>query len=288
MTITPSTASRRQLSVHGARLDVELREPAGAPVGTLTLLHGFTGSAAGWGAHLDSFAAAGLRVLALDMLGHGASDAPDDPCRYAIEHCREDILAALAQMGVGAGGSALLGYSMGGRIALYTAFSGYFAALILESASPGLATEAERSARRASDAALAERIERDGVPAFVNEWERLPLFASQHTVPVDRRAALRAQRLDNRAVGLANSLRGVGTGAQPSLWDNLPRLATPTLLIAGALDTKYTAIARQMAVRLPNAQFTIIPDAGHTPHFEQPAAFDEAVRTFCQGHLRST
>ena len=288
MTTTSVAPSRRLLSVHGVQFNAELREPAGSPGGTLTLIHGFTGSAAGWGAHLDTFAAVGLRAIALDMLGHGASDLPDDPARYAMGLCRDDILAALAQLGIGAGESALLGYSMGGRIALYTALSGYFSALILESASPGLATEAERAARRASDAALAQRIERDGVPAFVDEWERLPLFASQQLLPAERRDALRAQRLHNRAAGLANSLRGIGTGAQPSLWDDLPRLSIPTLLIAGALDTKYAAIARQMAERLPHAQLTVVPNAGHAPHVEQPTMFDELVTDFCLEQAHAT
>ncbi|MEO7001544.1 MAG: 2-succinyl-6-hydroxy-2,4-cyclohexadiene-1-carboxylate synthase [Ktedonobacterales bacterium] len=288
MTNTTVAASRRLLEVNGVRLNAELREPSGPPVRTLTLLHGFTGSAAGWGAHLDTFAAAGLRVIALDMLGHGASDAPDDASRYAVEQCGDDILAALGQLGVGAGRSALLGYSMGGRIALYTALSGYFHALILESASPGLASKEERAMRRASDEALAHRIERDGISSFVEEWEGLPLFASQQSLPAERRAALRAQRMRNRALGLANSLRGVGTGAQPSLWDALPRLTMPTLLIAGALDVKYMAIARQMAERLPSAQLAIVPNAGHATHFEQPAAFDEAVTAFCLEKMYAT
>ena len=89
--------------------------------------------------------------------------------------------------------------------------------LVLESASPGLATAAERQLRRAADEALAERIERDGIPAFVSAWEQLPLFAGLAWLPAEERAALRAQRLANNATGLANSLRGMGTGAQPSL-----------------------------------------------------------------------
>ncbi len=115
------------------------------------------------------------------------------------------------------GEAILLGYSMGGRIALYTAFSHFFRALILESASPGLADAAEREQRRRSDAALAESIERDGVAAFVEHWEQLPLFASQSNLALETRQSLHRQRLANRAHGLANSLRGVGTGEQPAL-----------------------------------------------------------------------
>src|SRR5581483_1844933 len=151
----------------------------------LVLLHGFTGSASGWGALLDKLAVAGFHVIAIDMLGHGQSDVPADPSRYSIEHCQADITGILQQLDIQPGEAILLGYSMGGRIALYSAFSGYFRALILESASPGIADPSEREQRRLSDIALADRIERDGITSFVHYWENLPLFASQHTLPAD-------------------------------------------------------------------------------------------------------
>lgn len=272
-------ASRR-IAVNGVWLGVEVRGEAMAGRRTLVLLHGFTGSAAGWGSHLDALAAAGLRVIALDMLGHGESDAPTDPERYGMAHCREDIITALEALGVRQGEAVLLGYSMGGRIALYTALSGFFRALILESASPGLADPAERELRLASDEALAASIERDGVAAFVERWEQVPLFASQRSLPVAVRQALHAQRLRNRASGLANSLRGVGTGAQPALHDQLPALAMPVLLIVGEFDGKFCAIAQQMVQALPLAHLQIVPGAGHTVHLERPREFDELVGHF--------
>src|SRR5947209_3910870 len=157
----------RRIYVNGVQLGVELRGEVTREHLSLVLLHGFTGSAAGWGSHLDVLAASDMRIIAFDMLGHGHADAPADAQRYAIEHCQADILAALAELGVSRGEAILLGYSMGGRIALYTAFSGFFRGLILESASPGLASPGEREQRRASDEALATSIERDGVASFV-------------------------------------------------------------------------------------------------------------------------
>jgi 2-succinyl-6-hydroxy-2,4-cyclohexadiene-1-carboxylate synthase len=223
----------------------------------------------------------GLHIVALDMLGHGQSDAPADAERYSIEHCQADILAALQALGIERGEAILLGYSMGGRIALYCAFSGYFRALILESASPGLATPAERQQRRASDEALATRIEQDGVEAFIDYWRNIPLFASQQQLATERREELHAQRLNNRAQGLANSLRGVGTGMQPELYTSLPTLNLPVLLLAGELDSKFCAIAQQMACQLPQARLQIIPGAGHTIHLEQPGEFVTCVGEFC-------
>ncbi len=248
----------------------------------LVLLHGFTGSAASWGKHLDTLANHGFRVIALDMLGHGQSDAPMDSLRYTIEECEADILAALNTLGVHKGEAILLGYSMGGRIALYTAFSGFFRTLILESASPGLADPLERAQRKNSDEQLADRIERDGIEAFVAYWESLSLFASQQRLPYVQQQALHAQRVHNRPLGLANSLRGVGTGAQPALQERLTTLTIPVLLIAGILDTKFCTIAQSMAHSLPHARLHIIPDAGHTVHLEQPEMFDQIVIDFCK------
>lgn len=271
------------IRVNGMRMGVEARGEPGARA-RLVLLHGFTGSAAGWGEHLDRLAADGLRGLTFDLPGHGDADAPGDPAMYSIERSRANVVAAARHYGLSEHDrcNVLLGYSMGGRVALYTAFDGSFQAVILESASPGIADERERAARRAADECLAASIERDGVPAFVDVWERLPLWESQRQLPAERRAILREQRLRNRAVGLANSLRGVGTGAQPSLWERLPELRIPVLLIVGALDAKFRRIAEQMAGRLPHARLAVVPDAGHAAHFERPEVFDAIVSDFCR------
>jgi 2-succinyl-6-hydroxy-2,4-cyclohexadiene-1-carboxylate synthase len=269
------------VQVNGIRLGVEQLGAASKHGLTLVMLHGFTGSAAGWGNLLDMLAAYGLRIIALDLPGHGQSDAPGDPGRYAIEHCERDIVAALQELGVKRDASVLLGYSMGGRIALYTAYSRFFRALILESASPGLEDPVEREQRRAGDEALATSIERDGVQAFVDRWEQLPLFASQRLLSPETREVLRRQRLNNRADGLAQSLRGVGTGVQPPLQDRLPALHMPVLLIAGGLDTKFAAIARSMSLALPQSQLRIVAGAGHAVHLERPAEFASLVGEFC-------
>ena len=267
------------IHVNGVSISIEERGTTEQP--TIVLLHGFTGSTASWGKHLVTLANHGFRVIALDMLGHGQSDAPMDSQRYTIEHCEADILAVLDALGVQKGAAILLGYSMGGRIALYTAFSGFFRALVLESASPGLIDPLERAQRKRSDEQLATRIERDGIEAFVEYWERLPLFASQQRLPYEQQQALHEQRLHNRPLGLANSLRGVGTGVQPALQERLATLPIPVLLLAGILDTKFCAIAQHMAQFLPQAELHIVPNAGHTVHLEQPELFDHIVISFC-------
>jgi len=245
----------------------------------LALLHGFTGRAASWNEHFGPLARH-FRVLALDLLGHGETSIPSGLARYRIEESAADVIAVL--QAAGALPAALLGYSMGGRLALYTAltYPSTFHALILESASPGLRDEAARQERLQKDEALASSILEHGVPAFVDAWEQLPLFATQRAMPAERRARQRAIRLGNDPLGLANSLRGMSTGAQPSLWERLPELKIPVLLITGSEDAKFNAIADEMMPLLPYAQRVIISGAGHTAHVEQPAQFDEAVTRF--------
>src|SRR5450432_1341420 len=190
-------------TVHGIQFNLSDYGSFGADL-PLLLLHGFMGSAGSWPPHIPALSAKSRRVLALDLLGHGLTDSPADPARYSMPHCSADFAALLDQLGLKR--VTVLGYSMGGRTALHFAltYPQRVAALILESASPGLADQSERQARVASDEALALRLERDGLPAFVNYWERLPLFASQARLPAETQNAVRQGRLANNAQGLAN------------------------------------------------------------------------------------
>jgi 2-succinyl-6-hydroxy-2,4-cyclohexadiene-1-carboxylate synthase len=262
------------VAVNDIRLNVE-EWGSGDP---LLLLHGFTGSASTW--RDVSAAWGGWRRIAADLIGHGAADAPADEHRYTMEHCVADLVALLDALGIGR--ATVLGYSMGGRVALQLAAAApdRCAALILEGASPGIDDASERAARVASDRALADDIERHGIETFVDRWERVPIFATQSRLPEDVRARQRAQRLTNRPTGLANSLRGMGAGAQSSLWPRLDELTMPALLIAGEDDAKYSDMARAMALCMPAADVRIVPDAGHAVHLERPDAFSDHVKEF--------
>lgn len=239
----------------------------------LMLLHGFSGSAANW-ALIDQALHGKYQVIMPDLLGHGQTESPANPTRYQIENAARDLIALLDALMLPR--VHLLGYSMGGRLALFTAltYPTRITTLALESASPGLATAAERSARIREDEALAARIEREGIAWFAAYWEALPLFATQSEAV---RATLRTIRLANQTRGLANSLRGMGTGAQPSLWERLGELVCPTLLIAGALDAKFATIAQRMSKAIPSAHLYIVPNAGHTVHEEQPWEYVQQV-----------
>ena len=264
-----------RIEVNGVGLNVETVGD-GPP---LLLLHGFTGSNRTWQPHLATLAAR-HRLIAVEMLGHGSSDAPDEPGRYDLINVAADLVALLTRLRINQ--TALLGYSMGGRVALHFALHqpGMVSRLILESATPGLTDQSERAARVESDNALADFVEEAGITAFVDRWESLPLWNSQRSLPELVRVEVRQQRLANHPVGLANSLRGLGTGVQVPLWDQLATLSLPTLLIAGELDPKFSGIARRMADLLPAARLEIVAQAGHAVHLEQPAEFDRLVLDF--------
>lgn len=252
---------------------------AGAP---LMLLHGFTGSEESW-AHVRPALAARFKLIMPDLPGHGRTGSPLDPARYRMERCVQDLIAILDELGIER--THVLGYSMGGRVALAAAieYPARIASLMLESASPGLATAAERQARVASDSALADLIECEGVEAFVARWERNPLFSTQERLPEAVRALLRKQRLLCDPRGLANSLRGLGTGVQAPLWERLGELRMPCLIMAGVLDGKFNGIAERMAAAIIGARLAAVTDAGHAIHLEQPEEFERLVIEFAGG-----
>jgi 2-succinyl-6-hydroxy-2,4-cyclohexadiene-1-carboxylate synthase len=265
--------SRR--AIRGLALEVAV-EGSGPPV---LLLHGFTGSAATWGP-LARALAESHATIAPSLLGHGRSDAPRDAARYDMPSCVADLLALLDALRVER--AAVLGYSMGGRVALHLALAApaRVRALILESASAGIADAAEREARARADAALAASIEMQGVAAFVDRWERRPLLASQASLPAGVREGLRARRMSSDATGLAGSLRGLGAGIVPPVWERLGEIAAPTLVVAGALDEKYRGIGAAMARAIPGARLAIVEGAGHAVHLERPAEHESLVRAF--------
>jgi 2-succinyl-6-hydroxy-2,4-cyclohexadiene-1-carboxylate synthase len=243
------------------------------------LLHGFTGSSGNW-APLCSALADRFQTIAIDLPGHGNSSSPSDPSRYSAERLADDIVQVADE--VGADRFALMGYSMGGRMALRCALRHpeRISALVLESTSPGIVDSAARHARIASDSLLAESIEKKGVVWFVDQWEMLSLWATPKNLTPERRSALREQRLKNDAQGLANSLRGAGAGTVEPVIDRLLSIDVPSLIIAGALDTAYVEYAKIMERAVPHARMEIIDDAGHSIHFEKPDALADAVRRF--------
>jgi 2-succinyl-6-hydroxy-2,4-cyclohexadiene-1-carboxylate synthase len=247
----------------GRRLHVEVTG-AGPP---LALVHGFTQSARAWGTVGDALGRR-HRLLAIDAPGHGRSAAVVADLPGGAE-LMADAVTALA------GRSTWLGYSMGGRYCLHVALRRPEAVerLVLVSATAGIDDPGERADRRRSDDALAGRVEREGLEPFLRWWLSQPLFAS---LPAG--AAQLEGRLDGTPAGLASSLRLAGTGSQEPLWDGLGAISVPVLVVAGALDRKYVALAERLVAAIGGpARLALIPGAGHACHLEKPEEFISVV-----------
>jgi 2-succinyl-6-hydroxy-2,4-cyclohexadiene-1-carboxylate synthase len=222
----------------------------------IVLLHGFGQTGRCWGP-LAPALAGGHEVVRLDAPGHGGSTGTvaDLPTTGRL----------MAQAG---GPAVYLGYSMGARMALHVATEApdVVQALVLVGGTPGIEDDAERARRRAADRALAQRIRDDGVDAFVERWLAMPMFAG-----LPPGARFDDERRRNTAEGLATSLELAGTGSQAPLWDALPDIEAPVLVVAGEDDHRYAAIAERTAGAIgPNARAALVPGAGHSAHLEQP------------------
>ena len=215
--------------------------------------------------------------LLLDLPGHGETQVSEDRC-YQMPVVAEAIVELLQQLAIA--DSLLVGYSMGGRLALYLAvdYPQYFRGVILESASPGLKAQPERDRRIARDLELARRLETENLAQFISQWYANPLFESFTRHP-DYQQAI-ARRLNNNPLQLAKSLRFMGLGVQPSLWNCLPDICLPVLLMAGELDHKFLGINREIVELCPPADLKIVKQTGHNTHFERPKQFAQAIALF--------
>jgi 2-succinyl-6-hydroxy-2,4-cyclohexadiene-1-carboxylate synthase len=258
-----------RVDVDGTRYEVRIAGH-GSPV---LFIHGFTGRGADWGPFLPAVRAAGHATIVVDLLGHGRSDAPTDPACHAVE--RQAVGLATILRRHGAARAAIVGYSLGARIALRMAIAegDVVGGLILESPSAGIADDEERAIRDAADHELAARLEHDGLGAFLRAWEASPLFAGEHRLAERRRDRIHRSRARNTIAGLAGSLRGAGQGAMEPLRDRLHAIAVPTLVVAGALDPVGLERARVVAHGIPSARLVTLPDRGHAPHREAPSQF---------------
>lgn len=243
------------------------RDGTGPPI---VLVHGFTQTGRCWGPEADDLAH-DHEVVRVDAPGHGRS---------------AEVLAGLRTGGrliADQGGRATyLGYSMGARFCLHVALTNpeLVAGLVMIGGTAGIEDTDERAARRAQDLETSARIAAQGLPAFLDSWLAQPLFAH---LPAAR--AFREERLQNTVDGLRSSLDQAGTGSQDPAWHKLARLEMPVLVVAGALDERFAALAERMASAIgDNATLGVVPDAGHAAHLEQPDAFLQILRPWLAAH----
>ncbi len=243
-------------------------------------LHGFMGSSADWREVMGTI---GDRAscIAVDLPGHGASLGMAQDT-YTIEGAARAVIRTMDGLEVTR--PVVAGYSMGGRLALYLAlrYPERCAGLFLESASPGLESAGERAARRAADESKAKCLESGDFEVFLRGWYRQPLFVSLARDENLLHRTVEARRR-NDPKELAISLRGMGTGSQPSLWGELEGLAVPALAVAGGMDKKYARISSRMASINPRIESAVFPGAGHTVRAETPAAYTSLLERFVDG-----
>lgn len=274
--VTPDTHDTQPQAGPAVRLEAETlgRGPR------LVLAHGFTQSGALWGPMAADLATDHQLVL-VDLPGHGRSS-----------DVRADLDTGAQLLCEAGGAGTYLGYSMGARFCLHAAlaFPDQVRSLILISGTAGIEDDRLRGERVAADELLASELDphagaggevddQERLDDFLRRWLSLPLFAG---IPAG--AAGLAQRRTNAPAGLASSLRLAGTGTQRPLWDELPTIQIPVLVITGEHDAKFTALGQRMARAIgDNATHVVVPSVGHTAHLEDPPTVVALVRA----HLRA-
>jgi len=238
----------------------------------LVCLHGFSESGTTWdGIHVD-----GYRMIRIDLIGHGTSSRPTEVGAYTMSQMLLDLHRIVYAL---AGESyALLGYSMGARIALLYAleYPLEVTKLILESGSVGIEGIVERSERCEADVALGKRIREQTIEWFAETWANLDIFKSQYTLPNAVQNRIQHRRLQNSPHALAFTLEGSGQGVMPYVGHRLQELTMPICYISGELDTKYTEIGKQYFAHAHH----VVLGAGHNVHVEKPCQYMCIVKEF--------
>jgi 2-succinyl-6-hydroxy-2,4-cyclohexadiene-1-carboxylate synthase len=234
---------------------------------SVVLLHGFGGTRRTWDRVLAHLPAERYRPLALDLPGHG--DLAGAPWPITFDGCVASVLERVPAR------FALVGYSMGGRIALRIALAApaRVTRLVLVGATAGIEDKAERERRRESDARLAEDLERGSFEQFIERWGAQPLFAGE---PAEVSELARADQRRNRPEALAAALRGIGTGEMWPLWDRLGELEMPVTVVVGERDVKFQRAGHQMVELVQTAELRVVSGAHRLP-FENPAAVVAAI-----------
>jgi 2-succinyl-6-hydroxy-2,4-cyclohexadiene-1-carboxylate synthase len=227
----------------------------------IVLVHGFTQTAASWDPYAQWWREGLIEACPVDV--------PDGLDFVATAH-------ALGDLG---GAATYMGYSMGGRLCLQLALDRpeLVQHLVLVSASPGIADPAERAARADADELLAQRAEREGSREFIEWWLSQPMFADLSPDV----AGAEARIAGNPPERIAHQLRALGQGAQPSNWERLEELEMPTALFVGSRDTKYVAIAQEMA-RPIRANMRVLSGLGHACHLQQPTQVAQLVASWLE------
>ena len=240
----------------------------------LLLLHGWMGSCEDY-TEIIALLRSRFDCIAIDLPGHGKTKVIDE-MGYEYVNTAIGIIQLLASLKIAR--CSIAGYSFGGRLALYLAieFPEQFDRVMLESTSPGLATEAERQARITHDRQIIDRLVTDDFSKFVRSWYQHSIF-----IGIDKHpnfAQLIHHRIrTNQPSNLAKSLRSAGLGMQPNLRDRLKVNTQPISLIVGGLDDKFMDINRVIDRECPATTLKVIPNCSHNVHFQNSQAWIDCL-----------
>lgn len=238
---------------------------------TLWCLHGAFGAATDWQAFAHSMTQSGMQVRMVDL--------------WRFLDCCPRSLSATAQAindeaSTNTKTNILVGYSMGGRLALHALLQKNhpWSAAIIVSAHPGLTSETEKSARLQHDAEWSVRCLHEPWKSLIEQWQSQGILQSPPAAegsPVLKRPALSMRRKE-----IARSFIDWSLGAQENLWPQLPSIAIPVLWITGDHDQKFTEIAQRATPTIPQGSHQILPSCGHRAPWDQPSTFANHTKTW--------
>jgi pimeloyl-ACP methyl ester carboxylesterase len=260
----------------GVGLEVLATGPLDAP--GLLLVHGFGGAKEDFADHVDALAA-DHRVVVFDHRGHGASDAPKDPAAYSLDRLAADTLAVAEATGLH--DLRLLGHSMGGMVArrIVLGAAQRVVALVLMDTSPGAPPGLDPDLV-ALGIDLARTGAMDELKVMFDSLAPLGSAAGERVLA--ERPGFREYD-ERKWASLSSVMWATLLGEIVHQPDQLPALAAvqqPTLIMVGEEDETFLPASLAMAATMPDAQLVVIPDAGHSPQFENPAAWLDALTTF--------
>ncbi|HEX9253268.1 MAG TPA: 2-succinyl-6-hydroxy-2,4-cyclohexadiene-1-carboxylate synthase [Ignavibacteriaceae bacterium] len=268
-----------KLDANGVKINLEHLKEIDKTKDYVLFLHGFTGCAEDWFPVFEQMPDK-YNCIAMDIVGHGKSDAPGNVVNYNIESIINQIKFVKDHLTPNK--IFLLGYSMGGRIALSYAsvYPEDLKGLILESSSAGIKNDEERQKRYEEDLKIAEFIETHTLEEFIEMWQDQELFNTQRRFSNDKLKKFKKKKASGSKIGYANSLKGFSTGIMPPVHDKLKKIPLKVLLITGDLDSKFTGINARLAKRFFKAKHKIVRNSGHNTHLEDSKRFIEIVLNY--------
>lgn len=243
----------------------------------VVFLHGFLGSKEDWHEIIEQLQD-DFYCISLDLPGHGDNSALSLDEQYlatpGFSRCAELINTRLSSLNIKH--YHLVGYSLGGRIALHIAklYPQQLLSLVLESCHPGLQSEADKLARKQNDAAWANRLSTLPMSDFLRLWYQQAVFSD---LTAAEQHALVLKRSSNNPLALANCYQATSLAEQDDLWDIPTRLKVNSHFIAGHQDSKFMALAKRWQQQQP-LSLHCIHASGHNVHLAAPQAFAIKLR----------